>query len=332
MKAHLFAAVVVLALVGPAAPHPVAPVPAAPSPVPTLPTPSGAAVADPAWSGPVGLPRGRSVSALSVATRPYPADGPSLDGRSWVISTPGAVYDGWQFDHLVDVRAPGVRITHSLLRGGLSHPDDAALLLVRPEAQPAGQPSAVVEDTTIRPRTGSGPVDGVRGSHVTLRRVEITGTVDGVHVHGSADPDDPQAGHVRVEASWIHDLVHLWDGSHADGTHNDGVQVVGGTDVVITGTRFSGTIPNADVMVTQDRNRVSGLTVQGNWLSGGACSVNLSDAGEAMAGIRVVDNVFARGTTTFPDCAILATPASAAVATLAPNSWDDGTPVAPRPP
>jgi hypothetical protein len=276
-------------------------------------------------AGNTGVPDGVVLRELAVEGSPYPGD--YVSGDRFVITTANAVYDRWGFDFLVEVRAPGVRFTRSWFRGVRSNPGSSALLYVRPETYPVGQPSAVVEDATLIPAFPNNTIDGVRGSNVTLRRVEITGTVDGVHVHGTTSRTDPNAGNVTVDASWIHDLPHYDDGSHSDGSHNDGVQVIGGKNVKIVGSRLDGQMYNAAVMVTAGRNDVSDVAVTGSWLAGGGCTVNVydGDVPEAIQGLALVNNVYARGTTRHADCAMIVSTRTKAITTASGNSWHDSS-------
>lgn len=271
------------------------------------------------------MPDGMQLRVLSSASKPYPGD--YISGVKFIVTTPGAVYDGWQFDYLVEVRAPGVRFTRSAFRGVTSTPPDSALLLVSPDTFGAGQPSALVEDSTFQPSTPSNTIDGVRGSNVTLRRVEITGTVDGMHIHGTTSRTDPYAGNVTIEDSWIHDLPHYMDASHSDGSHNDGIQIAGGHNIRVTNNRIDGTIYNAGLMITQGRNDVYDLTISNNHLAGGGCTINIWDKNVPypMTNVTMNSNTFTRGSTRNTDCAMIVSLDTRAVATATANTWHDGT-------
>ena len=87
-----------------------------------------------------GLPPGASPVPLTPAAIPYPAD--AIEGPRLVIRTPGAVYDGWRFDQLVEVRAPGVVIRNSLFRGTDRVVPSAALLKVANDRAAGAVPGA----------------------------------------------------------------------------------------------------------------------------------------------------------------------------------------------
>ncbi len=272
-----------------------------------------------------GVPDRRLLRTLRASNKPYPGD--YIKGDKLIITTPGAWYDRWRFNHLVEVRAPGVRFTRSKFRGVANNRPDTALLLVRPETYSAGQPSAVAEDCSFVPRVPNNHIDGVRGSNVTLRRVLITKTVDGVHVHGTTSRTDPNAGNVLIRNSWIRNLIHYDDDSHADGTHNDGVQIIGGHNITIGGSRIDGSMHNAGVMISAGRNNVRDVTIRRSHMGGGGCTVNIYDgnASGPLRGIRLNDNVFRRGTTRLTDCAMIVSRDTRAAAIASGNTWHDAS-------
>ncbi len=201
-----------------------------------------------------GVPEGTKLTKLTSSNVPYPGDFfGGAAGYKFVIETPGAVYDGYEFVNNVEVRAPGVQIKNSYLKGAPTYPNDSALVLVYdPDLNDSEVPSVVIEDSTLIPQKKTREIDGVRGSNFELTRVEITGTVDGAHIWGRGSRSDPAAGNVTIQRSWIHDTVYYFpDDNHDDGTHNDGVQIRGGSNFVFIGNRFDGTIRNAVVQVTQ---------------------------------------------------------------------------------
>ncbi len=273
------------------------------------------------------MPDGVSLVTLSSSNIPYPDD-TIKDGQYLLINTPGAVYDGYRFNHIVKVQAPGVTIRNSYFAGLDGNPANTALLMINDtntsDTQIAG---ALVEDSTFIPRKPSYTVDGVRGSNFTLRRVEITNTVDGVHVYGPTQGrTDPNAGNVIVERSWVHDLAFFEDDpNHSDGTHNDGVQIVGGGNVTLLANRLDGKLRNAAIQVNQNWNDVWNLTVVGNYLANGMCTVNIDDSkgSGAIEGVAISLNVFARGTSYYEDCADIITDPTYAITTARYDFWDD---------
>lgn len=232
-----------------------------------------------------------------------------------VLTTPGATYDALDIHGFVKVKAPDVTIRRSVVRGGTASANTG--LVTDDDVSATG---LVVEDSELVPEHPSVWIDGLKGGNLTARRVDVHGTVDLVKVHGD---------HVLVEDSWLHGTRHYASDPNQRGgpSHNDGVQVLRGEEIVLRGNRIEGAA-NAAVQVTQDRGPVRGLVVQDNWLDGGNCTVNLAQKPlDDMADVVVEGNRFGRGSAL--DCPLLA---SAGVQLTASGNVhdDDGTPVAVR--
>jgi len=117
-------------------------------------------------------------------------------------------YDACQFNSAVVVKATGVVITRSLIKGPVT------------SKQNAGLNSLVIRDSTIAcgcPSVGSGTTVGIEDDGFTMQRVDLSGSG-----HGAAPRN-----HVIIQDSWIHGL----GGNTSD--HKDGVYVGDGTDAVI---------------------------------------------------------------------------------------------------
>lgn len=211
-----------------------------------------------------------------------------------VITTPGAHYDALDVRGFVVVRAPDVTITRSLVRGGRQ--DGNRGLVTVDDSRAKG---FTIEDSTLVPDHPSVWYDGIKGSGFTARRVDISGTVDNVKVYG----DD-----VLVEDSWLHDSSWFRSDPNQGGgaTHNDGVQVLGGSRITIRGNSIDGA-SNGGVQVTQDHSPVRGMSFTGNWVDDGTCSVKIHHKGEGSAPqVAVRDNRFGLGQS-IVGCAVLAT-------------------------
>jgi hypothetical protein len=125
------------------------------------------------------------------------------------------------------------------------------------------------------------------------------GTVDGAKFYG------PNA---IVKDSWIHGLVtYAHDPAQGGGqSHNDGVQVLSGSNMWILGNTIEGG-SNTAIQVTQDHGAVTSLTINGNWMSGGNCTVNLANKPlAALVGITMNSNIFTNDSAL--NCTILYTP------------------------
>ena len=92
-------------------------------------------------------------------------------------------------------------------------------------------------------------------------------------------------------------MVHFSpDPSHSDNqSHNDGVQVTGGTNITISGNNIQGA-HNAAIMVGQG-TAISNLKITNNWLGDGGCTVNVTQNGTGgpILGTTIQNNKFAPG-------------------------------------
>lgn len=107
----------------------------------------------------------------------------------------------------------------------------------------------LVEDCEIRPHSPSNTDDsGVKGHDYTLRRVKISGFIDGINVYNNNSLPDGYASGVVVEHCWVAGLAY-WTASaggvvHPSDTwsHNDGVQHQGGWGSSFVGCLFDATL------------------------------------------------------------------------------------------
>lgn len=230
-----------------------------------------------------------------------------------IVTTPGSIIDKLDVRGFVDVRAPNVTIRRSIIRGGVAATDTG---LINVTAEGA---SLALVDSTLKPASPSYRIDGIRGSNFTLLRVEITGTVDGVHIHGQYN-DRNSGGQVRIEKSWLHDFVfYPSDPRHADGSHNDAIQIEGGSDIRITNNTLGGA-KNAAVMIDQGYNDVRNVELVGNWANGGVCTFNIDNNPlPSLVGITITDNLFGRQSTA--GCGIIISKSVQGL--LANNLWED---------
>jgi len=265
---------------------------------PSPPPPAPAAVPEVEGGAATGVPAG-------TALRPYYGN--------LTITEAGAVYDALDVHGFVTVLAPDVRISRSVIRGGRATSNRGLIVNNAPEAT-----GLLVEDTELVPEYPSVWLDGIVGFNFTARRIDAHGTVDTAKVYGD---------NVRIEDSWLHDMTSFPSDPDQGGgpTHNDGVQVLGGRNIRITGNSISGA-SNAAVQITQDVSATSDLVLADNRLDGGGCTVNVAHKVlKTMTGITVSGNRFGRGTR-IADCAIIAS--AMTDLTAAGNVWDDsGEPV-----
>jgi hypothetical protein len=301
---------------------PTAVVPIEPAPTesaPVEPTPTESAPSEPAPSEPAPSEPEPSEPAPSESapTRPSAANtgvpvGTSLTVHNGdlTVTTPGAVIDGLDIRGFVSVRAPNVTIKRSIIRGGAAGTVGRGVLAITHSSAT----NFLVEDVTIVPTNPTPYLNGINVNQAgTVRRADISGTVDGIMIYGSG---------VRIEGSHLHDFRHYtndpnWGGG---GSHDDAIQVQGGTGIQIIGNTLKGAY-NAGVMITQDAAVTKDLSINGNWIDGGGCSINYGSNGAYKTGMQANDNRFGRAQRN-ANCAIIH---NALKSDLAPtgNVWDD---------
>jgi len=225
------------------------------------------------------------------------------------VTERGAVVDGLDVRGAIKVRADGVTIKNTIVRG---RPVSSILHLVQIAD---GVTGTKILDSEIFAAHPSPYVMGVLGSGFTLDRVDIHTVIDQVTVIG----DD-----VTIKSSWLHDnLFYANDPNHGGGpSHDDNIQVQAGSGLHVTGSRLQGS-SSAAIMITQGRGKVSDMTVENSWIDGGSCSVNISESTQGpLRGLTFRNNVF--GTSTrHPYCALLVP--STTTVSQTDNSFLDGT-------
>jgi hypothetical protein len=182
------------------------------------------------------------------------------------ITTDGTVLDGIDLHGYLTVNADNVTIRNSVIRGGAKATSTKALIMawLRPQNLQILHSTLVATNKSIY-------VDGVSGSGYTVDGVEIINTVDGTKVIGP---------NVAIRNSYFHGSYYTkGDPTHPDNqTHNDGVQVEGGYNVVIENNKIEG-FHNAAIQITQNSEATHNVTVRNNKFSGGGCTVNVTDKG-----------------------------------------------------
>ena len=126
----------------------------------------------------------------------------------------------------------------------------------------------LLEDSEIFPANPVVGLDDIKGWNYTVLRDNIHGSVDGLKMYGD---------NATVEISWIHDLVtYAHDPAQGGGpSHSDGVQILSGSNLKVIGNTIEGGI-NTAMMITQDHGTTNNVVIDGNWISGGACTINMT--------------------------------------------------------
>ena len=159
---------------------------------------------------------------------------------------------------------------------------------------------AKLTDCTIAPRKQSNGRDCILGKQYELYRCHLSGGVDGCGIY-STSTSNP-ACNVKVYGCLIEDLTYVYPDnitpSHKDGTHNDCIQIQGGTNIHILGNSLRGTAHalagtgtnpdkpwligqgynNGAVIIAQNNTGAginNTLIIEKNWLRGGLSQFNI---------------------------------------------------------
>ncbi|THG30791.1 right-handed parallel beta-helix repeat-containing protein [Naasia lichenicola] len=241
----------------PSAPTP----PTTPAPAPSTGSGSGSGSSNPA--GQFGVPAGTKLTVVY---------------GDQTVTQAGAVIDSLDIHGRVIIRANNVTIKNSIVRGTDSGGKYGLVDNMK------GYSGLKVLDTEIVPTNPNWTNNGIMGWNFELHGVNIHGTVDQVSVAGS---------NVVVADSWLHDSIfYADDPDHTDGSHQDNIEIVSGDNILVTGNTMTGT-NNAAIQVTQDRGKVSNLTITKNFMDNGDCQINISEKDKGpISGITISNNTF----------------------------------------
>lgn len=186
----------------------------------------------------------------------------------------------------VVVRAPGFRAVNVMAVGGATITANNGLFDFT-----AADAAGSLQNCLVVPDVPSLWVTGVFGHDYVAKAVEVHTVTDGFGVYDTHRRGDPV--NVTIDGAHVHDLTYFThDPNHPDGhTHNDCVQIQGGSHVTITNSVLSAlaskaageyakdpyrpAVTGSAIAVTPNVSKVSWLHVQGNELDGGAQSITL---------------------------------------------------------
>jgi chitodextrinase len=237
------------------------------------------------------------------------------------ITTAGTVIDKMDIRGRVTVKAPNVVIKRSIIRGLSSYsPGNIHILVYCPPTSCSG---LRIEDSEIVPSKPTVDSYGVHGGQFTLNRVRIHSNVDNVVI---------SRGDVTVKDSWLYDNRQYAVDPRQGGTpsHDDGIQIEGGSYIRINNTVIEGG-KNAAIMMTQNAAKTDDVQVTNSWLLSSNCGANISDnKGRGPLTKLVFTNNKIAQNYTFgtKGCGINAQSATAPYVTATGNTWTpSGAPV-----
>lgn len=188
------------------------------------------------------------------------------------ITQDGTVIDGMDITGPVNVKANNVTIRNSRVTNG----GNAYVIRLYPEFR-----NLVVEDSRLR---GLGACSAVMCcGNYTARRLLVTGCADGLKV----------GDNTVVEDTLITELYRKVD-ANGNGTHNDGIQAVGGSNINIRRNTILGPyqMSTSAIILQGNFSDLIDVMVEDNYLSGGSYTTYTRNRNFSMQNVVVRNNVF----------------------------------------
>lgn len=212
---------------------------------------------------------------------------------NYFTQAPNEVHEGKWFKGKFTRKHDGGVLRNCLITGDTAGPSSPSYSAI--SAYDAFPNPLIIEDCTIEasvPTVYSS--NGIMGRDIEIYRTEILGWVDAIGLF---------RGKGKVKGNWIHGSPwYSWSPNHSDGSHNDGIQIHGGSDYEIVGNSFEvGYKATSGIIVTQDDGITSDVLIDRNWIEStwiaqaeaGAVAINVSASGSggaAMSGIVITNN------------------------------------------
>lgn len=223
-----------------------------------------------AGSGSSGIKRTTANTGVPAGTRLTRHDG------NIVVTQPGTHLDGLDIYGFVEIKAANVTISNSIVRGSQATSNRGIVMNL-------GSPGFVIRDSTITPRFPSVRLDGIIGRNFVAQRVFIDGGVDSVKITGS---------NVRIIDSLLQNTDYYASDPNQGGgpTHNDNIQMLGGSDVTILGNTIRGA--QTHTVLAQAAHSEGRVLIANNWLDGAICNVKLQRQNGYALAATVTGNKF----------------------------------------
>ncbi len=206
---------------------------------------------------------------------------------------PGGEYENLTVENLVNLPtvsagAPTIKLTNVMVIGpdSTNYTSETALI----KAWSVNHAPLEIWDSTLKAQRPSPYLSGVNGHHVKLYRCDISDVVDCVDVQNNNTGYKDAPNGVEVYGTYMHDFAYYNpDPTHSDGSHSDGIQIMGGSGFKMLGslikghigsaygpTYYGGTQINACMMIKPNVGIITGCQVEYNRFFGGAFSINVS--------------------------------------------------------
>lgn len=291
-----------------------------------------------------GVPAGQTLTAPVTNT----TTGITVASNGNVTISKSGVFSNLQISGRLHIKAANVTVKNSRILGTPNpydlpdNPTSAAECSTIPNS---GNTAAVLaiynyanfilEDSEVNISRANILNDGIRGSNMTIRRVEISNGIDGIGIYKASGGDAATI----VESSYIRDLyIATYSPDQSCGkSHNDGIQIHFGSNIQVKNSTIlaknsAGAKANAAIMVNENGYPTSGVTIDGNWLDYGGCSLNIArkSTNGGIANLTVQNNKFGKNQSVITGgqpCGMLIDKLTYALAgnVFKANTWEDGS-------
>lgn len=235
----------------------------------------------------------------SAATTGVPAGTTLTKSGSITVSQAGATVNAMDVSGCIIVNAPNVTIQNTRVRS------NSCTYLI--ESRSTG---LTIKNTETDGLGSTDPI-GIGPDNFTAIQVNVHGTGDGIRTDNN----------VTVRDSWIHGLVQN------SSTHNDCIQQVGGSNVLIQHNRIENNLSKVSaVMIGADLGNISNTVIDNNLLAGGGYTLYGGGPPSSfkITGVKITNNAFS--TEFFPQSGQYGpmTATNAPNTTISGNYWLDG--------
>lgn len=176
------------------------------------------------------------------------------------VTEAGTHLDGLDVHGFVNVKAPNVTISNSIVRGGVATYDRGLI-------QDYGYPNLTISHVYVEPEHPSVWLVGLKGNNFTASHVHVYAAKDSVEIEGD---------NVTIEDSLIeHTTYYTSDpNQHGGPSHSDNIQTLFGKNITIQRNTIRDTT-NFAILGGATLGDLPNLVVRDNWLDGGHCTVKL---------------------------------------------------------
>jgi|GEM_PF-953951 len=205
----------------------------------------------------------------------------------------GQIISNKDFHGYVKVSGSNITFKNCMFRGGTPN-GNVALLDAENEDKNGKHPAVnlTVEDSTFLPTNRNATVDGMWAENTTVLRVDMSGSTDTIKA----------SNNTTIRDSYLHDLQwYAVDPNTSDGTHNDNVQILDGTNIKVIHNNMNpnSAKANSSVQITQDFGTTGTVLLDSNWADWGGYTFNISqkrnsDLSDTLKTVSVTNNRFGR--------------------------------------